>query len=64
MKEPILFHSFREFQKLDEQVVANKWFLPLVWTSKMLSQEVEDGNIQVDTFSKWMLFVFENEAFL
>ena len=41
---------FREFQKLDEKVVANKWFLPLVWTSKMLVEGVDNGSIQVNRF--------------
>ena len=54
---------FREFQKLDEKVVANKWFLPLVWTSKMLVEGVDNGSIQVNKFiSKyvWILQLYFN----
>lgn len=38
--------EFREFQRLDEKVTANKWFLPLVWAGKMIGAGVEQGNVQ------------------
>ena len=46
-KNIFIFYS-REFQKLDEKVVANKWFLPLVWCAKMIGEGVEGGNIEVN----------------
>jgi len=46
--------EFREFQKLDEKVVANKWFLPLVWTAKMISEGMEDGSVQAPTAAQIM----------
>ena len=39
--------SCREFQRLDEKVVANKWFLPLVWCAKIIGEGVENGNLNV-----------------
>lgn len=38
--------EYREFQKLDEKVVANKWFLPLVWVAKMIGNGLENGNVE------------------
>ncbi|XP_023341651.1 bestrophin-4 [Eurytemora carolleeae] len=42
----ILDQCLTKFQKLDEKVVANKWFLPLVWCAKMIGEGVENGNIE------------------
>jgi len=41
--------EYREFQKLDEKVVANKWFLPLVWTAKMIADGLESGAVHAPT---------------
>ena len=32
---------------MDEKVVANKWFLPLVWCAKIIGEGVENGNLNV-----------------
>ena len=38
-----------EFRRLDENISANKWFLPLVWVAKMIGAGVEDGHILAPT---------------
>ena len=33
------------------KVTANKWFLPLVWASKILTQGLEEGRVRPQTVS-------------
>ena len=42
------------FQKLDEKVTANKWFLPLVWTSRILTDGMAEGKIRPQCVSTLM----------
>ena len=43
------------FQKLDNKITANKWFLPLVWASKILTLGLEEGRIRPQTVTTLML---------
>ena len=43
------------FQKLDDKVTANKWFLPLVWASKILTLGLAEGRIRPQTVTTLML---------
>ena len=36
------------------KVTANKWFLPLVWASKILTQGLEEGRVRPQTVSVMM----------
>ena len=42
------------FQKLDEKVTANKWFLPLVWASRILTDGLAEGKIRPQCVSTLM----------
>ncbi|XP_023341648.1 bestrophin-4 isoform X3 [Eurytemora carolleeae] len=46
--------EYEEFQRLDEKVVANKWFLPLVWCAKIIGEGVENGNLNAPSGSTVM----------
>lgn len=41
--------EFKEFQRLDEKIVANKWFLPLAWTAKLIGEGVENKAVEAPT---------------
>ena len=43
------------FQKLDSKVTANKWFLPLVWASNILTMGLSEGRIRPQTVTTLML---------
>lgn len=45
------------FHKLDEKVTANKWFLPLVWASKILTMGLAESRIRQQTISTLMMEV-------
>ena len=49
--------ELEEFRKLDEKVSANKWFLPLVWVSKMIGSGLQDGFILAPTAGALMMEV-------
>jgi len=38
--------EFRKFEALDEKVVANKWFLPLVWTANLVGHGIQTGAVE------------------
>ena len=42
------------FQKLDEKLTANKWFLPLVWASRIITDGLAEGKIKPQCVSTLM----------
>ena len=42
------------FRDLDHKVVANKWFLPLVWAADIVSRCIEEGRLHAATASSLM----------
>ena len=45
------------FQRLDHKVSANKWFLPLIWTSDILKQGLEEGRLRPQCVTSMLLEV-------
>jgi hypothetical protein len=42
------------FRRLDDRVTANKWFLPLVWASRILTLGLAEGRVRVQCVSTLM----------
>lgn len=45
------------FQRLDSKVSANKWFLPLIWTSDILKQGLEEGRLRPQCVTSMLMEV-------
>ena len=45
------------FQRLDHKVSANKWFLPLIWTSDILKLGLEEGRLRPQCVTSMLLEV-------
>ena len=43
------------FQRLDHKVSANKWFLPLIWTSDILKLGLEEGRLRPQCVTSMLL---------
>ena len=48
------------FQRLDHKVSANKWFLPLIWTSDILKQGLEEGRLRPQCVTSMLLEAWVN----
>ena len=45
------------FQRLDHKVSANKWFLPLIWTSDILKLGLEEGRLRPQCVTSMLMEV-------